>query len=132
MKTIIFFGYIIMFFLFLSCHNKSKKIEETSVKFDKTIHDFGKYKWKRDVKKKVFFKYLNTGNNPLIIKDIKTSCGCTIPNWNRRPVLPNKSDSIEVMYDSRTLGFFYKTITVFYNGKNPAQQLIIEGEVTFP
>jgi len=131
-RTLKVCSYILVYFFFLSCHKQSEKTIKTNIKFDKITYNFGKYKWERGIEKKIFFKYQNTGNNPLIITDIETSCGCTIPIWNKKPLLPNKTDSIEVMYDSRTLGFFCKTITVLYNGENLTQQLTIKGEVTYP
>ncbi len=131
-RALKFCSYYFALILLLSCHNKSDKIKYAIIKFDKINFDFGKYKWERGVEKKVFFKYRNIGNNPLIITDIETSCGCTIPKWNKKVVPPNKSDSIEVIYDSRKLGFFNKTITIVYNGENPIQQLTIKGEIVYP
>lgn len=44
------------------------------------------------------FKYVNTGKIPLIIKDIKSSCGCTVVSFSQKPVMPEKSNKIKFSY----------------------------------
>ncbi len=117
----------ILFFVFTQC-NKSK---ETILIFDKISYDFGTFDWSRGKTKTINFKYTNKGSNPLIITNIETSCGCTIPDWNNEPLMPNETSNLKIIYDSKTLGRFKKSITVFYNGESSPQKLIIKGEVVY-
>ena len=74
------------------------------------------------------FVYSNTGNKPLIINSVHTSCGCTSPAWSKEPVLPNKSGYIDVNFDPREReGGFTKSIIVKSNAGE--QTLYISGEV---
>ena len=68
----------------------------TSLKFDKLTHDFGKVKEETD--NKTVFRVTNTGKFPLIIDDVKASCGCTTPSKPTKPIAPGKSDKIEVVF----------------------------------
>lgn len=63
------------------------------------------------------FEFTNTGDAPLIIKDVKSTCGCTVPSWPKDPVLPGKSQKIEVKYNMKP-GPIRKTITVQSNAVN--------------
>lgn len=63
------------------------------------------------------FEFTNTGDEPLIIKGVKSTCGCTVPTWSKTPVMPGKSEKIEVKYNM-TLGPIRKTITVESNAVN--------------
>lgn len=68
----------------------------TSMKFDRMKHDFGKVK--EDTDNKTFFTVTNTGSNPLVIETVKASCGCTTPKKPEKPIMPGKSDRIEVVF----------------------------------
>ena len=57
------------------------------------------------------FEFTNTGNEPLIIKDVKSSCGCTVPTKPTDPILPGKTGKIDVKYNMNP-GPIRKTITV--------------------
>lgn len=77
------------------------------------------------------FEFKNTGNAPLIISDVKTSCGCTTPSKPTGPIAPGKSDKIEVKYNMHT-GPIRKTITVISNAVNVPEGTValkIKGEV---
>ncbi|WP_394368018.1 DUF1573 domain-containing protein [Flavobacterium undicola] len=69
---------------------------------------------------------------PLLIKDVNTSCGCTVPEWYKGIIKPNKNGEIKIVYDAKYPGRFNKTITVFYNGKDSPINLTIKGEVPYP
>ncbi len=68
-------------------------------------------------------KFTNTGTEPLIISGAKGSCGCTVPNWPKDPIMPGESSQIEVRYDTKRVGAINKTITVTSN--DPAGKHII-------
>ncbi|NHN28158.1 DUF1573 domain-containing protein [Flavobacterium jejuense] len=63
------------------------------------------------------FEFTNTGNAPLIITDVKSSCGCTVPTKPNQPIMPGKSDKITVKYNMNP-GPISKTITVESNAIN--------------
>lgn len=75
------------------------------------------------------FNIKNTGNNPLIITNVSTTCGCTVPKWSKQPILPNRTTEIVVEITPSNIGFFRKTITVNSNIKKQKTILIIEGIV---
>ena len=75
------------------------------------------------------FEFTNTGNAPLIISDVKSSCGCTVPKKPEGPIAPGASSSIEVKYDTNRVGPIRKTITVYSNASEPMVALKIKGEV---
>lgn len=76
------------------------------------------------------FEVVNTGTSPLIIIDVKTSCGCTHPDYPKRPINPGKKAKIKVTYNpAGTSGGFRKSITVKTNGKEKRTTLYIEGSV---
>lgn len=77
------------------------------------------------------FEFTNTGDEPLVITNVRSSCGCTIPSKPAAPIMPGKSDKIEVKYNMG-LGPISKTITVESNAKNIQNgtiQLYIKGKV---
>lgn len=76
------------------------------------------------------FTFTNTGNSPLVIESVKSSCGCTVPKKPEAPIAPGASGIIQVHYDTQRLGVFRKTITVTTNaGTNSVVALKIKGTV---
>jgi len=75
------------------------------------------------------FEFTNTGNAPLIISEVKSSCGCTVPKKPDGPIAPGASNTIQVKYDTNRVGPIRKTITVYSNADEPVKALKIKGEV---
>ncbi len=75
------------------------------------------------------FEFTNTGDKPLVITDVKSSCGCTVPKKPTGPIAPGASSSIEVKYDTNRVGPIRKTVTVTSNATEPTVALKIKGEV---
>ena len=76
------------------------------------------------------FEFTNTGNEPLILVNVRASCGCTTPEWTQKPVMPGKTGSIQVRYNTNNVGGFSKTVTVQSNAvDNPRIVLRIKGNV---
>jgi hypothetical protein len=98
------------------------------ISFDKTTHDYGTVVKGGDGTCE--FKFKNTGVEPLILSNVTSSCGCTVPEWPREPVLKNKSNVIKVKYDTNRVGPINKTITVLSNATNSSIQLHIIGTIT--
>ena len=63
------------------------------------------------------FEFKNIGDAPLIINDVKSSCGCTVPTKPQEPIMPGKTGKIEVQYNMNP-GPISKTITVQSNAVN--------------
>ena len=89
--------------------------------------NFGKVKVNTD--NKAEFVITNTGEASLTIYDIKTSCGCTVADWDKRPLKSGKSTTIKITHKDKYPGVFKKTITVYGNLNQP-YKLNISGELT--
>ena len=75
------------------------------------------------------FVFKNTGNQPLIIKNIQSSCGCTIPKKPEKPIMPGEKGEIKVSYDTNRVGGFSKSITIFSNATEATKVIRIKGIV---
>lgn len=93
----------------------------------KEAHDFGEIKLKVPVS--VEFTFTNTGDAPLIIKEVITSCGCTASDYAKEPIMPGKTSTIKVSYNAANPGAFNKTITVKSNDVTESKTLTIKGVV---
>ncbi len=116
----------IIAFVFLACLSFS--LSAQSISFAQDQIDYGTVKKGADGKQT--FKFTNTGNKPLIISNVKSSCDCSIPSWTRTPILPGKTGEITVQYDTKIVGKFSKSIEVFSNDPVASRKLLrIKGEV---
>ena len=99
-----------------------------TITFDKTTFDYGNVKAGADGHR--FFTVKNTGDKPLIISEVKPSCGCTTPEWSKDPILPGKTAQIKVGYNTGIKGAFNKLIEVYSNDPaNNRSVLYIKGNV---
>ncbi len=110
----------------------SGKNEEDNIPImtiEQEIHDFGKII--EGEKVSYSFKFKNTGTSDLIISDAKGSCGCTVPQWPKNPILPGASGIVDVTFDSRgKSGMQNKTVTLITNAIPNTKVLTITGEVS--
>jgi hypothetical protein len=97
------------------------------ISFEKTVHDYGTVPYNGDGKCQ--FEFTNTGKEPLILTNVRSSCGCTVPKWPREPILPGHSDVIDVEYKTNRIGKINKTITVQSNANTATVVLRISGQV---
>ena len=82
--------------------------------FDKKEHDFGEIENGTPVE--TVFTYTNTGKAPLVISDIKSTCGCTVPqDWSREPLEPGASSKFTVKFNGKGANKVSKTVTVTAN-----------------
>lgn len=72
----------------------------------------------------------NTGNSPLVINKVYTSCGCTVADWDKHQIAPGKEGTIKVEYDAMLMGHFYKEITVYCNAEPHIFNIALVGEVS--
>lgn len=78
------------------------------------------------------FEFTNTGDAPLIITKVSSSCGCTVPKKPDAPIMPGETGEIQVKYDTNRVMPIRKTITVLSNADTPTIALKIKGEVIDP
>lgn len=73
----------------------------------------------------------NTGDKPLILSDVKASCGCTVPEWPKAPIAPGSSADMTVQYTTtRKAGPFNRTLTINSNAQTEARKIFrIKGVV---
>lgn len=100
------------------------------IEFKTTVIDYGTIEKGADGVR--VFEFTNTGDAPLIISNAKSTCGCTVPNWPRQPVMPGESGEIKVKYDTKRVNPIRKTITVTSNADTPTVALKIKGRVIDP
>jgi Protein of unknown function (DUF1573) len=99
----------------------------SEIEFDYTIIDYGTIEKKSDGER--VFKFKNTGNEPLIIFEVKTTIGCTITYKPTAPILPGETGELKVKYDTGRVNPIRKTITVLSNANTPIVALKIKGQV---
>jgi hypothetical protein len=76
------------------------------------------------------FSFKNEGKEPLILSNVKASCGCTVPTWPKEPILPGKESKITATYNTQGRpGPFTKTITIESNASEPSKVVTIKGQV---
>ncbi len=109
-------------FLFVSFSTNSQEF-----KFETESINYGKVS-KGSNGERVFI-FTNIGDAPLIIKNIQSSCGCTVPKKPEKPIMPGEKGEIKVAYDTKRVGGFSKQITIFSNAKTARKTLKIRGFV---
>lgn len=122
MRKIIFLLFAIIPFVAFS--------QKAKIEFEETTHNFGTISETGGIAT-YEFAFKNTGNAPLILTNVRTSCGCTTPTWSREPIAPGQKGAIKVGFDPRNRpNNFMKSITVNSNAENPIVSLTIQGTVT--
>lgn len=113
----------------LSACTASVSHKDASINFNKEKHDFGTIPYKKEAT--YSFEFTNPGKTMLMIYDVKTSCGCTVPEWPKEPIRPGRKGKITIKYDAAFPGVFHKTVEVYYNGSDSPTILMIKGEVEY-
>ncbi len=106
---------------------KPKDPNAPAFEFVSEVIDYGKIALNADGLRT--FKFKNVGKSPLVISDIKSSCGCTVPKKPAGPIMPGDTGEIEVKYATNRPGGFSKSITVSSNADEPVKTLQIKGIV---
>ncbi len=122
---ILFQSVLFVLFIFSFLDSFSQAV----MQFSKKTYHFGKI---REVDGVVSydFQFTNTGDAPIIIKNVESSCGCTTPQWSKEPVLPGKTGFVKAIFDPQNRpGHFDKMITVTSNARIAVVELKIQGEV---
>lgn len=122
MKKIVLIVFVGLLALSVRAQDKTAKIQ-----FKSETVDYGEIQQGSDGVR--VFEFTNTGDAPLIISKVSSSCGCTIPKKPEDPILPGKTGEIQVKYDTKRVGPIRKAITVISNADTPTKVLKIKGEV---
>ena len=146
MKKIIYL--LAIMFVFTSCGDdpfskvKSENVKSAEVRdntpfkypimtFDRKVHDFGTID--DGAPQETVFSYTNTGDAPLVISEIKSTCGCTVPqDWSRAPLLPGESSQFTVKFNGKGANKTTKTVTVNANTQNGAESVRIMAFINKP
>ena len=101
------------------------------IEFEKELHDFGKL---IAGEKAVYsFKFKNTGNADLVISQVNSSCGCTVPRFPKEAIKPSESGTIKVTFDSSSRkGMLNKGITIVSNCQPNSTIIRIKAQVISP
>jgi hypothetical protein len=104
------------------------KMDPTSISFEKMEHDFGTIE--QNTTNPYTFTFTNTGTEPLLISDAKGSCGCTVPDYPREPVMPGQQGEIKVVYSpGQQKNMQTKTVTITANTEPATTVLRIKANV---
>jgi uncharacterized protein DUF1573 len=90
-------------------------------------HDFGDLE--QDIPVEHFFKFKNISGEPITIDNVRTTCGCTAPDWSLEPVEADSSNQLRIEFNAAKPGYFRKKIKVYFNSQRKAEILYIEGFV---
>lgn len=94
---------------------------------NKETHKFGQIEWKQPVK--VEYTITNTGNQPLVLTNVTTSCACTVADWTKSPIAPGEKGTVVALFDAEALGHFEKSISIYSNATPHLAYLKFTGEV---
>ena len=133
MKKIFAIIGIVALFAVISCSQTPQPTasnEGAAIEFETTAHDYGTIPLGGDGTFEFVFK--NTGKAPLLLTNVRSSCGCTVPEWPKKPINKGEEAKIKVSYNTHITGTFSKSISVYSNvGKAPVV-LVIKGKVEAP
>lgn len=124
MKKILFL--ILVFNIHCSVFNIF--LAQPEIKFDDKTKKFEKTK----AGEILYFEYFftNTGNQPLVVSEVKVSCGCTKPEFPAEPVKPQEKGAIKVSFDTKgKIGYQDRVLEVISNAKNSPEKIRFKGVV---
>ena len=107
---------------------KTEESTNVTIDFVSKVVDYGTIEHNADGARK--FVFTNNGTEPLLIKNAKGSCGCTVPTWPREAIAPGATAEIGVKYATNRVGKFTKTITLTTNASKKPVILTVKGEVS--
>jgi hypothetical protein len=125
----------LLLFCGVSFSQTDKKAKETTkgtaepeFKFEVEEYNFGTVK--QGDKVEYEFRFTNAGTEPLIISNVQSTCGCTVPDWPKEPIQKNETKSIKVIFNSAgKMGLQNRPITIFSNAKTSPKVIHLKGNV---
>jgi hypothetical protein len=108
---------------------EDEQIEETesNLIFETYSTDLGKIPLGE--KRIFYFKFINKYNEPVLIFNVTTACGCTEAEWEQQPILPDKESAIKIIFTAKETGLFSKKISILSNHYEKPIQLMMKGEI---
>ena len=103
------------------------KVDGAGMVFVTETIDYGTVAYNSDGRRE--FVFTNNGNKPLIITNVQSTCGCTVPTYPKEPIAPGAKGTISVKYATDRVGAFSKTVTLTTNATTPSTVLTIKGNV---
>ncbi|MBK6949748.1 MAG: DUF1573 domain-containing protein [Haliscomenobacter sp.] len=80
-------------------------------------------------RKQAAFEFSHSAPNPMVIDNVRTTCGCTAPEWPEEPLAPGIRRRIRVVFEGTTRGPFRRMVKVYFSGQRQAEKLYVEGFV---
>ena len=103
--------------MLFSCDNFAQELESNEdigvFHFEEEVIDYGNIAQHDDGVRT--FKFTNRGRAPIVISNVKTTCGCTVPTYPKQAILPGETATIDIKYATNRVGSFSKTITIISN-----------------
>jgi len=130
MKPILSFIAITALFVSFGCsqsQGNGKTVEGANITFREYEHDYGTMAFGADGTYE--FIFTNNGTEPLILSTVRSSCGCTVPEWPKQPIAAGEEGKIKVSYNTKISGAFAKSISVYTNALEGPIVLTIRGKV---
>ena len=129
-----YFAFISALFLLVACAEEEKEVTTdivenlTEIKFENELYDFGEIT--QGEKVKFTYKFTNVGESDLVISSAKGSCGCTVPDWPRKPIAPGESAEIRVVFNSEGKnGKQHKKVSVIANTQPSTTVVALTGNI---
>ena len=111
-----------------SSSNTAKEVKGPQLVFSDRTYDFGEIVQGKKVS--YVFDFENTGNEPLLLVNIATTCGCTAPSWPRQPILPGEKGEVKVVFKTEgKSGAQSKAVTVYSNANDSPHVLTLVGTI---
>jgi len=125
----ILFG-TLAFLTLASCGSKSEQVAQKTgqeIFFEETTYNYGEIEQHSDGLHA--FQFKNIGDKPLVINKVRTTCGCTAPQWSSDPIEPGETGEISIRYNTALTGSFMKSSYVYSSAANSPVKLTLKGKV---
>jgi hypothetical protein len=131
MKTTLAFSFLYLLFIGIGFGqgygaDPAEHTTKSVVQFKEVTYNFGEMPFGSDVRHTFIFK--NVGKETISVREVRTSCGCTTPEYSKDPIKVHRKGKIIVKYDSKHAGHFEKTLDVHISNGEEIR-LVISGEI---
>ncbi len=109
------------FFLSLTAWSQAR------ISINEEVYDFGVIPRSKPVTRE--FIVTNTGNQPLVISNVTTSCACTVAGWTKEPIAPGGTGFVRSTFDAKAMGRFQKSVNIYSNATEHVKYITVKGEV---
>ncbi len=103
-------------------------VAQPKISFTPEVQELGRILWRNPVT--ITYQFTNTGDKPLVVSKVYSSCGCTSVDWTKKPVPAGGKGTVTAVFDAEAIGHFYKEIGVYCNASDTPLYVEFNGEVT--